>query len=278
MGIKKISDEEEKTMVAEYIQGSSVSVLMQKYGFKSKKSITDKLKKHYPSEYKDLMIIAKNNRKNYHIDFEKINSEFNAYFIGLMITDGYIIDENRFGIDLTDRDCIEFISKITNRGYKEYSSSKNIGLPRYRIVFSDNDQIKNLKRFGVLPLKSLTLCPPRLLEEEIKFIPYIIRGIIDGNGCIYKTAGGSAAFYICTMSYDFAIWIKNILENNLFMKDISITKGNDGIWLIGTALQSNIFKLIVLVYDKPYGMSRKYLKLRETFRDYNLGNQIFSLC
>ena len=62
---------------------------------------------------KDLMIIAKNNRKNYHIDFEKINSEFNAYFIGLMITDGYIIDENRFGIDLTDKDCIEFISKIT---------------------------------------------------------------------------------------------------------------------------------------------------------------------
>lgn len=33
-------------MVAEYISGVSVNVLMQKYGYKTKKSITDKVKKY----------------------------------------------------------------------------------------------------------------------------------------------------------------------------------------------------------------------------------------
>ena len=61
------------------------------------------------------------------------------------------------------------------------------------------------------------------------------------------------------------------------MKDIGIHQRHFGIWIIETALQSNIFKLIALVYDKPYGMKRKYVKLRETFRDYNLGNQEFLL-
>lgn len=47
--------------------------------------------------------------------------------------------------------------------------------------------------------------------------------------------------------------------------------------LVETALQTNIYKLITLVYDKPFGMTRKYNKLRKTFRDYNSGNPIFML-
>ena len=31
----------------------------------------------------------------------------------------------------------------------------------------------------------------------------------------------------------------------------------------------NILKLIALVYNKPFGMNRKYNNLRKTFRDYN---------
>ena len=30
-----------------------------------------------------------------------------------------------------------------------------------------------------------------------------------------------------------------------------------------------ILKLIALVYNKPFGMNRKYNNLRKTFRDYN---------
>ena len=47
MGYKKLSDEQEKQLVQEYISGIPVKELMTKYNFASKKSIIDKVKKHY---------------------------------------------------------------------------------------------------------------------------------------------------------------------------------------------------------------------------------------
>ena len=277
IGIKKFSEEDERKIVEEYIRGVPVSKLIEKYGFKTKKSIIDKVKKYYPNNYKQLIDTAKNNRKNYSINLSKIDNEFNAYFLGLMLSDGYIQDDTKFGIQLTDKDCIEFISKITGKQYKEYDSKNEKHLKQYRIIFSDKQQVKNMIRLGVVKNKSCILKPPNLNEDEKKYIPYIIRGVIDGDGCIYTTSKGSVGFYICSMSYDFIIWIKMILEEKLFMDDIHVKTGNKGIWLAETTLQRNIFKLISLVYDKPYGMQRKYTKLRETFRDYNLGNQDFLL-
>lgn len=53
------------------------------------------------------------------------------------------------------------------------------------------------------------------------------------------------------------------------MIDMRVTDIGGGMYRIETANQQNILKLISIVYDKPYGMSRKYTKLRKMFRDYN---------
>ena len=53
------------------------------------------------------------------------------------------------------------------------------------------------------------------------------------------------------------------------MIDIHKRQTESGIWRIETSNQYNILKLIALVYNKPFGMMRKYNKLRKTFRDYN---------
>lgn len=53
------------------------------------------------------------------------------------------------------------------------------------------------------------------------------------------------------------------------MDDIHIRQNENGIYRIETANQYNILKLIALVYNKPFGMNRKYNELRKTFRDYN---------
>lgn len=53
---------------------------MAKYGFASKKSITDKVKKYYPNKYEQIIKEAKNGRKNYSYSLEKIQSDFDAYF------------------------------------------------------------------------------------------------------------------------------------------------------------------------------------------------------
>ena len=71
------------------------------------------------------------------------------------------------------------------------------------------------------------------------------------------------------MSEDFKNWIVDILENKLYMVDIHTSQNKNGLWRIETSNQYNILKLIALVYNKPFGMMRKYNKLRKTFRDYN---------
>ena len=269
---QRLSEEQERQIVREYINGVAVQSLVEKYGFKTKKSITDKVKKYYPDSYKDLIEQAHNNRKEYNYTLEKITSEFDAYYIGLLLTDGYISTRNTdVGIDLADEDCIKFLSKSIGKEYKKYENYKSRRelLPRYRLLISGVKLIKNLKRFGIVQNKSLTLQPPKLLPEEEKFIPYIIRGIIDGDGCVSPTSYGSAQFYICTMSKDFAEWLVYILENKMYMINIHIRKNNYGLWRIESAYQPNIYKLISMSYNKPFGMMRKYNLLRQTFRDYN---------
>ena len=107
-----------------------------------------------------------------------------------------------------------------------------------------------------------------LEENEQKYIPYIIRGMIDGDGWIRKDG---KEFYICTASYDMALWIKSTLENKLYMMDVNIHK-EPGVWQIRTSLQHNLEILKLLVYNKPFGMSRKYNKLHsepsETIMEY----------
>ena len=274
MGFKKLSNEQELILIKEYRSGASVKSLMKKYGYSTKKSITDKVKKHYPESYQQIIEEAKNNRKDYNYKLKEITSEFDAYFIGLLATDGYVIPGKGVGIDLIDEDCIKFLSRTIGHNYKKYESSIensrfNSTLPRYRLILSDIDLIKNLERFSIIPNKSYTIHSMDLLSSEEKYIPYIIRGIIDGDGCIFSTSYGAPAFYIVSMSESFIDWIINMLENKMYMKDIKKHVNENGLWRIETALQENIQKLLALSYNKPFGMNRKYNKLTKMFRDYN---------
>ena len=267
MGYKKLSNEQELQLVQEYIDGAPVKVLMERYGFATKKSIMDKVKKHYPDNYKELVENAKNNRKGYNYKLEKIENEFDAYYLGLLLTDGYIVGETKVGIDLIDEDCILFLSKSIGKQYKSYPQENH--QTKYRLIISDKELVSNLNRLGVVKNKTYTIKAPQLLKEEEKFIPYILRGIIDGDGCVSPTSYGGAQFFIVTMSEEFANWIVDVLENKLYMIDIHKRQTESGIWRIETSNQYNILKLIALVYNKPFGMMRKYNKLRKTFRDYN---------
>lgn len=270
MSAKILSNEQELQLVQEYLNGESVINLQKKYGYKSKKSILDKIKKHLgralsEEELKEI----RDKRKGYSVDFSKINNPFNAYFIGLMLTDGYICDNTKFGIDLTDEDAIAFLSDTIGKTYTSYTSEDENRKIRYRLILSDASQVEVLKRYDIVQRKSKILSGFELLEEEEVYLPYLIRGIIDGDGCIYTTSYGKPAFFIVTASKKFADWLTYILSHRFYMKDIHPYQITNGIWRIDTALEYNIRILKDIIYDQPYGMARKYNKLRETFNDYN---------
>ena len=269
MGYKKLSKEQELQLVEEYKQGTPVIELMAKYGFKTKKSITDKVKKYYSDDYKEIIGQAKNNRKGYTYSLKEITSPFDAYLIGLIMTDGYVLsDRDGLGLDMTDEDVIKFVASTIGTNYKAYieEGRKN----RYRVLINVQGISKEVERFGIVPRKSKIVERPKLLDKERQYLPYIIRGIIDGDGCVSKTSYGGAQFYICSMSEQFIEWIVEVLEKDFFMTDIHKRQNVEtGIWRIETSNQYNILKLIALVYNKPFGMNRKYNELRKTFRDYN---------
>ena len=258
----------ELQLIEEYRKGVPVKELMNKYGYKTKKSITDKIKKHYPDKYNDILNEAQISRKGYTYSLETISSPFDGYLVGLLLTDGYLLsDRDGLGLDMTDEDVISFVAKTIGTKYTkyEYYGKKD----KYRVLINIPGIKKQVERFGIIENKSLKIPAPILKDEEIQYLPYIIRGIIDGDGCVSPTSYGGAQFYIVTMSEQFADWIISVLSNSFFMEDIHKRQSKAGLWRIETSNQYNILKLIALVYNKPYGMNRKYNILRKTFRDYN---------
>ena len=238
---------------------------MKKYNFKTRKSVTDKVKKYgyqVRTSREEVML----NKPYEKFSMRIIDSEFKAYFLGLLLTDGYVVN-NTVGLDLTDEDCIQFISSTIQKPYKSYERDKN-RKTRHRLIINNHNLVKDLGRFGVIPNKTKVLSGFVLQEDEQKYIPYIIRGMIDGDGWVRKDG---KEFYICTASYNMALWIKQVLENKLYMSEVNIDKAQ-GVWQVRTANTHNIDILKILVYDKPFGMQRKYNKLHsepsETIMEY----------
>ena len=268
MGYKKLSKEQELQLVEEYRKGTPVVELMAKYGYKTKKSITDKVKKYYPDEYENIVKEAQSGRRGYTYSLSELTSPFDAYLVGLLLTDGYVLsDRDGLGLDMTDEDVIAFVANTIGTKYTSYDIENK--KTHYRVLITIPGISAEAERFGIVPRKSNIVPEPQLMEKERKFLPYIIRGIIDGDGSVAKTSYGGSQFFIVTKSEAFANWIKKVLENDFFMDDISIKISSEGLYRIETANQYNILKLIALVYNKPFGMNRKYNNLRKTFRDYN---------
>ena len=194
-----------------------------------------------------------------------------------MLTDGYIVDgRNQLGIDLADEDCISFLSQVIGKSYNSYERNRSHQLDdkniqdkstMYRLLLSDKDLIANVERFGIVEHKTHIIPAPSLLPEEEKYIPYIIRGIIDGDGN-FDVRDNTIGMRIATKSKDFAEWIKYVLEEKMFFQDVQI-HSNNNIYIIETYQILNIMKLYALSYNKSFGMMRKYRKIGETFRDYN---------
>ena len=265
MGAKKYSNEMELQMVNEYLMGASTKTLMEKYNFRTRKSITDKVKK-YGYQVRTSREEVMMNKPYENFSMLIIDSEFKAYFLGLLLTDGYVV-HNTVGLDLTDEDCIQFIASTIQKSYKSYDRDGN-RQTRHRLIINNPNLIKELSRFGVVPNKTKILNGFTLQANEEKYMPYIIRGMIDGDGWVRKDG---KEFYICTASYNMALWIKQVLENKLYMYEINIDQAQ-GVWQVRTANAHNIDILKVLVYDKPFGMKRKYNKLHsepsETIMEY----------
>lgn len=130
--------------------------------------------------------------------FDVIDTEEKAYVLGFYYADGCVV-RNNLVIQLSDIDTeiVEKFKKIfyddreANYGFEEKMTPKS-GIKRYVGLGARSDHmIETLNKIGLTPRKSLTANFP---SEE--FLPkhlqrHFIRGIFDGDGCIYLPKIGS---------------------------------------------------------------------------------------
>lgn len=199
-----------------------------------------------------------------------------------MYTDGYIVDEKRFGIDLTDEDCIAYISKETGHNYKKYEQ-KDVCIfnneyiskkkTKFRIIFSSLKNCKQLEKYGLINNKTYALNGFNFKDVDEQYYPFVLRGIIDGDGWITSIGNGLGTFGVVTASEKFVKWINELCikigMDELNIKEYIPKNGKVNLYKITTAKTKNMKILHDIVYKDELGMNRKRDKLRKMLRDYN---------
>lgn len=134
-------------------------------------------------EERDYIYINKSLRRDY---FSIIDSYDKAYFLGFIISDGCIQDDNnlRITLQLQDDYILKiFAKKICNENPLYFNGSR----PNEITFHFKSKQVKDdLAKYGVVPRKSLiSYLPIDMIPDDL--IHHMIRGTFDGNGWITCT-------------------------------------------------------------------------------------------
>lgn len=251
--------EQENEICKRYLNGETSYSLAKEFGFKGHKSITDIIKAHGIST-RNTQEEQQKHTGYANFSIANIDSPEKAYFLGLILTDGYVLEKYKvLGISLTDKDAIDAICSLTGASYYEVPIRDKMTKPAYRVHLHGERFLKEISRFGVKPKKTYTLSDINLKDNEIQFFPYVLRGIIDGDGWISKDG---KEFFISTASENFAKFLVGEMNKLGFSVSYSF-KSNEysGYYLIRSAKSQNINLLKNIVYDKPYGMMYKYNRI-----------------
>ncbi len=145
--------------------------------------------------------------------FEKIDTEAKAYFLGLLYADGCVLDKRKHqkvvAISLQLRDC-DILEEM--RKHLKVENTLKLRIPKIKhrshmkmLHFSSTKIANDLIKLGCHPRKCHTLKFPTSNQVPQHLIHHFIRGIFDGDGCIYSTAMSRKTSPIIRQEYSFGI-------------------------------------------------------------------------
>lgn len=126
-----ISRNDEYNIIRLYKSGLNANEISKMYGYKTRNSILQKLNK-FNVERRDWNNIQSEKKTYYNFSMKFIDDEYKAYFLGLILTDGYVNEERGYiGIDLSDKDAIEFLCDYLKTSYTIIKSEFR---DKYRVI------------------------------------------------------------------------------------------------------------------------------------------------
>lgn len=192
-----MTDEQIDQLHTDYVTNRMTLIDMEK-----KYDLTSKvLRRNIWRKYPDIRFVNRTCRIN-EAFFDHIGPE-QAYIMGLIASDGYVIDHRNqgkvsrgqryWGIQLQegDRDVLEqvrlAIGLENELAYRPKRQETWQG--SYTIQVRSNKMVDRLIELGIGPRKSLTLEIPPIIKANENLFWHFLRGLFDGDGCITVSKG-----------------------------------------------------------------------------------------
>lgn len=193
--------------------------------------------------------------------FSQIDTPAKAYWLGWLITDGCVTKKNAISLTLQKRD-LSILQKF-EKDLGLVGKIKVFNSNYYRFSFCCRKMVDDLKKYGIVPNKTMTVRLPQLNTE---LIPHLLRGCIDGDGGIAKTTSrGKNGYELSFCGNYFCVSDFNQLVSCLtHIKPKNITKNNN-IFRVRWSSLKEIEKILQILYtnnDSRY-LERKYKFLTE---------------
>ena len=123
--------------------------------------------------------------------FQEINNEKNAYFLGLLISDGNVFNDSTgrqasisITLDLKDEYLLQSFKKAVNSNTSIGHDGRGCG----QIAVRSNLMAQDLAQYGVVPRKSYNTYLPQINKSMMS---HLIRGILDGDGSVLAKQNGT---------------------------------------------------------------------------------------
>lgn len=204
--------------------------------------------------------------------FNNINQSEQSYWFGFLLADGNIY-KNTISIDLKsiDKEILEKFKTCINGNMpiEVYKRKKFGKIKEYaRIKINSEEMVKDLKRQGMLPNKSLILTFPEIKDE---YFYSFIRGYIDGDGGIRKYGRKFVIEVIGTEEFlteMFKFFVKDNIYFNLY-RNSECKERNTNIYYVRTGDKIKIMNFLGKLYkdDNNLHLDRKYSVYLEMIKE-----------
>lgn len=260
---KRLTPEIERLIITQYQSGLTASEVLKSVPFKTEKTVYDVLAKHAIPKRRPY---GRADYKSYdEAIFANIDTPDKAYWMGILLTDGYVIDtrkgcEPQIGLQMVDRDLLEKFKTFlgsTNPVLRVRSRSEK-HQPMYRVTVSSRRMASDLGKYGVVPRKTYSTYLPVLSPE---LMSHLIRGICDGDGTISHRYDGGVIIGFCG-SERLIAEIRMWLICRLGISDNKIHH-NGSIIFVQWSNQPDVKKIVRYLYkDAGVFLERKYALIK----------------
>jgi len=194
-----------------------------------------------------------------------------AYVLGLFITDGCVSNTHMISLSMNEKGLLEKVKRVMGSQHKITLSKHQKSLYCFR--FGRKKMVKDLRKFGIKPKKSLSVEFPKVPNV---FLGNFIRGVFDGDGSVFfdprskefpirsKFGGGSRNFIekLETSLQSLGLPKRNIYEQ----------KTKNGVYYMFIYGHKDSKKLFTILYENIQNelfLERKYKKFLKGFQEEN---------